>query len=174
MPDPNDLGVPSTAAIAGHPIHPMLVVFPIAFLLGALATDLAGWLAGDPFWARASFWLLAAGVAGGVLAAVAGLTDFVTRERVHRLGVAWMHMVGNAAVLIIAAVNLALHWTAPGRVDGLEVVLAAVAAGMLAITGWLGGEMVYRHGFGMELSAGELDLDTTPRSRRFGRRPHAG
>jgi uncharacterized membrane protein len=45
-------GVRSTAAIFGHPIHPMLVVFPIGFLVGALATDLAFWGTDDPFWVR--------------------------------------------------------------------------------------------------------------------------
>ena len=50
-------GVESTAAIAGHPLHHMLVVFPIAFLIGAFATDLAFWGTKNPFWAQASYWL---------------------------------------------------------------------------------------------------------------------
>ena len=61
------LGVPSTAAVAGHPIHPMLVVFPISFLVAVLASDLAFWGTNDPFWARASNWLLGAGVVMGSL-----------------------------------------------------------------------------------------------------------
>jgi uncharacterized membrane protein len=64
-------GTPSTAAIGGHPIHPMLVVFPIAFLVGALATDIAYWRTGGHFWALPSEWLLAAGLIMGALAAVA-------------------------------------------------------------------------------------------------------
>ncbi len=55
-------GVPSTAAIAGHPLHAMLIPFPIAFLLGALAADLAAWGTGDAFWTRAALWLAGAGV----------------------------------------------------------------------------------------------------------------
>ncbi|MBX6368656.1 MAG: hypothetical protein IRZ04_11785, partial [Rhodospirillales bacterium] len=63
---------PSRAAIAGHPIHPMLVPFPIAFLVGALVVDLAFASTGDPFWARAGFWLLLAGIVTGAAAAVFG------------------------------------------------------------------------------------------------------
>src|SRR3546814_6826582 len=61
---------PSTAAIRGHPIHPMLIPFPLAFLVGVLLTDLAYWATSDPFWARASLWLVGAGVVSGLVAAV--------------------------------------------------------------------------------------------------------
>ncbi len=63
-------GVRSTAAIFGHPIHPMLVVFPIGFFVGALATDLAFWGTSDSFWARASEWLLGVGIVMGALASM--------------------------------------------------------------------------------------------------------
>lgn len=53
-----DPGVPSTVAIAGHPLHPLTVIFPIAFLAAALGTDLGYWLTEDFFWARASLWLI--------------------------------------------------------------------------------------------------------------------
>ena len=49
-------GVPRNAAIAGHPLHSLMVTFPIAFFVGAFLTDVAYWSIGDPFWARASFW----------------------------------------------------------------------------------------------------------------------
>jgi len=74
-------GVRSTLTIAGHPIHPMLVPFPIGFLVGTLASDLAYWGTGDPFWARGSMWLVGAGVVTGGLAAIFGLVDFLTIER---------------------------------------------------------------------------------------------
>ena len=61
----------STAAIDGHPFHPLLVTLPIAFLIGALLTDLAFQGTGDAFWARASTWLFGAGLVSGALAAVA-------------------------------------------------------------------------------------------------------
>ena len=88
-------GAPSTAAIAGHPIHPMLVPLPIGFLVGVLLSDLAFWRTGDAFWARASLWLVAAGVVTALLAAVFGLIDFGTikRARAHTAG--WVHLLGN-------------------------------------------------------------------------------
>ena len=103
---PDYRGTPSTAAIGGHPIHPMLVVFPIAFLVGALATDLAFWRTGDHFWALASEWLLGAGVVMGALAAVAGLIEFLTITRVRSLVAGWVHFLGNAAAILIALWNL--------------------------------------------------------------------
>ena len=70
-------GLPSTAAVLGHPIHPMLVPFPLAFLVGALATDLAASATRDPFWSRASAWLLGAGAVTGVLAGAVGSIDYL-------------------------------------------------------------------------------------------------
>src|SRR5690606_13528318 len=97
--------VKSTAAIGGHPLHPIFIPFPIAFLIGALLTDLA-YVGGtaDPFWARASLWLIAGGFIGGALAAVFGLIDFLTIRRVREHKIAWIHFLGNATVLILALV----------------------------------------------------------------------
>jgi len=76
MPNPK-----STAQILGHPLHPMLVAFPIAFFVGTFVSDLVYLVRGDVFWARVSFWLLAAGLAMGALAALAGFTDFLGTGR---------------------------------------------------------------------------------------------
>ncbi|MGH3649734.1 MAG: DUF2231 domain-containing protein, partial [Acidimicrobiia bacterium] len=73
-------GVQSTTHILGHPVHPMLIPFPIGFLTGVAATDIAYVLAEDEFWARASLWLVATGFITGAVAAVVGLIDFLTIE----------------------------------------------------------------------------------------------
>jgi uncharacterized membrane protein len=151
MDRPDYQGTPSTAAIAGHPIHPMLVVFPIAFLVGALATDLAFWRTGDHFWALASQWLLAAGVVMGALAAAAGLIEFLTISRVRSLVAGWVHFLGSVAAILIALWNL-LH-----RLGGdpsavivpFGLVLSAVVVALFLVTGWLGGELVFRHRIGI-------------------------
>src|SRR3954463_14393039 len=101
--------VASRAAIAGHPIHPLLVPFPIAFLVGALATDIAFTATADAFWARASLWLIGAGLAPGVLAAVAGLIDFLSIPRVRSLAAGWVHFIGNALAMLLGAWNLLLR-----------------------------------------------------------------
>src|SRR4051794_21063923 len=72
----------STARLMGHPIHPMLVPFPIAFFIGALLADLAYLKTAEPFWATAAAWLLGAGLVGAALAALAGLTDFLGDRRI--------------------------------------------------------------------------------------------
>src|SRR5436190_23434508 len=84
----------STARIAAHPIHPMLVPFPIACFVGTLLTDLAYWKTAEMMWADFSAWLLFAGLVMGVLAAIAGLTDFLGNRLIRRLAPAWFLMVG--------------------------------------------------------------------------------
>ena len=94
---------PSTAKIAGHPLHPMLVPFPIAGFVGALVCDLVGTT--DPFWFRASEYLLAAGVVMALLAAAMGLTDFLGDARIPALSIAWAPFLGNRIVVLIEAVS---------------------------------------------------------------------
>ena len=143
-------GVPSTASLFHHPIHPMLVPFPIAFLIGALASDLAFWAAGDPFWARASLWLIGAGFVMGALAAVAGLTDFLTIRRARQGLAGWVHFLGNAAVLILALINFVLRIGDPaGAALPKGLVLSLIIAGLLGVTGWMGGELAYRRKIGV-------------------------
>ena len=70
-------GVTSSVAIAGHPVHPIIVVFPVAFLTAAAGTDIGYWLTKDFFWARASTWLIGLGLVAGILAALVGMSDFL-------------------------------------------------------------------------------------------------
>jgi uncharacterized membrane protein len=93
----------STARIAGHPIHPKLVPFPIVCFVGALLTDIAYWRTADIMWANFSAWLLAAGLAVGALAAIAGLIDFAGSRRVRAQRPAWPHMLGNLALVLVTA-----------------------------------------------------------------------
>lgn len=141
--------VPSAAHISGHPIHPMLVPFPLAYLVGALFTDLAFLATDDPFWATASLWLLRAGVVMGALAAVFGLFDFLSRKSIRSHKIAWHHLIGNASVLALALINMTLRGEAP--TDGIVpagIALSAIVAGILVYTAWLGGEMAYRYRIG--------------------------
>ena len=146
----------STAAIAGHPIHPLLVPFPIAFLVGALLCDLAFWRTADLFWVRGSKYLLAAGIVMAAVAAIAGLIDFVTISRVRSLAAAWVHAIGNATAVVIAIWNLVIRWGDPGTVIlPMGIVLSAVVVVIFVVTGWLGGELVFRHRIGMITAASD-------------------
>ncbi|MDF0494872.1 MULTISPECIES: DUF2231 domain-containing protein [Bradyrhizobium] len=142
--------VRSTAQIAGHPIHPMLVPIPITCFVGALLTDIAYVASAEIMWADFSAWLLLAGIIFGVLAAIVGLIDFLGNRLVRAQAPAWPHLIGNAVVLILSIVNLMIHmrdgWTS---VWPSGLVLSGITALILTVTGWLGWAMVYRHGVGV-------------------------
>lgn len=140
----------STLRIAGHPVHAMLVAFPIAFLTGAFITDVAYWRLGNPFWAAMSVWLLAAGVLTGLMAALAGLTDFLGDRRIRALSHAWQHMAGNLLVLLLSAFNLFIRFgDAATPIPSLGLPISTAVALMLMFTGWRGGDLVYRHRVGV-------------------------
>jgi uncharacterized membrane protein len=138
----------STASIAGHPIHPMLTPFPIAFLVTAFATDIVFRSTGNAAWATASMWLLGAGVAMALAAALFGFTDFLGESRIRALSDAWKHMIGNLVVVVLALVNWYMRYRSGGAVD-YGIWLSLVTVLVLLFTGWKGGELVFRHGVGM-------------------------
>jgi uncharacterized membrane protein len=139
-----------TAQIARHPIHPMLVPFPIVCFVGTLLTNLAYWFTGEVMWADFSAWLVTTGVIMGFLAAIAGLIDFLGNRLVRALWPAWLHLIGNAVALALATVNMLVHsrdaWTS---IVPTGLILSAVVVVILLFTGWLGGSMVYRHHVGV-------------------------
>ena len=144
------LNLASTARVAMRPIHPMLVPFPIACFTGALFTDVAYWKTAEMMWADFSTWLLFAGLVMGVLAALAGLIDFLSNRLIRGLSSAWIHMAGNAVVLVLALFNSFIHsrdaWTS---VVPTGLMLSAITVLVMLFTGWLGWTMVYRHGVGV-------------------------
>jgi uncharacterized membrane protein len=143
-------GIRSTASIGGHPIHPMLVPFPIAFLIGTLGTDLVFWGTGDAFWARASAWLVGAGIVMGLLAAVFGFIDFVTIERARTGSTGWVHAPGNLLAVVLSFVSLLLRiGDAKAGVLPGGLVLSVIVVAILLVTGWMGGELAYRYKIGV-------------------------
>lgn len=138
----------STASIAGHPLHPAVVPLPIGFLVGAAVSDAAHLLSGDRFFARASRWLLRGGIVSGAAAATLGATDFAT-VRQARGPIGWAHAGGNAGVLGLSIISLLLRRGARDRVPGAAMALTGLAGGLLAVTGWLGGELVFRQRVGV-------------------------
>ncbi|MBE9181613.1 DUF2231 domain-containing protein [Oculatella sp. LEGE 06141] len=159
-----DSGVPSKVAIAGHPLHPLLVTFPIAFLVGVLGTDLGYWLTRDPFWAKASVMLLGAGLITGVVAAITGMVDFLGISRVRQHNAGWVHMIGNIAALLLSGGSLFLRWKSPSSaILPTGLAISVVVATVLGVTGWYGAELIYRHkvaviGNGSEQRPGESSI----------------
>jgi uncharacterized membrane protein len=139
----------STARIGAHPIHPILVPFPIACFVGTLLTDLMYWRTADMFWADFSAWLVTVGVILGWVAAIVGLIDFLGNRRVRAQPPAWPHALGNLVVLILATINMLVHsrdaWTSVVP-EGL--LLSGLVVILLLFTGWMGWSMVYRYHVG--------------------------
>ncbi|MBN3910514.1 MAG: DUF2231 domain-containing protein [Nostoc sp. NMS1] len=145
-----DTGVPSTVAIAGHPLHPLSVIFPIAFLAAALGSDIGYWLTGDFFWARASLWLIGLGLSGGLLASAIGLSDFIKIERVRKRTAGWVHLILNVSILVLSLVNFLLRWgDAESRIVPWGLLISLVVGTLTSASGWFGAELSYRHKIGV-------------------------
>ena len=150
----------STASIAGHPLHPMLVPFPIAFFVATFVCDLAFWRTVDPFWASASLWLLGAGLVMAALAAVVGLIDLLSEPRVRGLNDAWWHAGGNVLAVLIELSNWYLRYTSgEAAIVPTGLLLSFLVVCILLFTGWQGWKLVYLHRVGV------ADEPREPRSR---------
>lgn len=157
--------VASKMAVLKHPIHPMLVVYPIALLSLVFVTDAAYLWLHDPFWARVSFWLNAAGLGLGLLAGVVGTLDMFLIRVVRRHVSAWNHFIAAVMVLALAAAGVWLRAPDAERaVWPWGLLLSGVTALMVMIAGWLGGTLSFRHGIGVygEDDPGEVDDDAAP------------
>lgn len=139
----------STAKIGGHPIHPMLVPFPIVCFIGAFVTDIVFISSGEVAWAMASHWLLGAGLGLAGLAATAGLIDFFGDPLVRGHGDAVKHMIANIFAVTLEAVNLVLRLGNPDFIGSTGVYLSGIVVLILLYSGWKGGELVFRHGVGV-------------------------
>jgi uncharacterized membrane protein len=136
----------STAQIAGHPLHPMLIPFPVAFLVSTFVCDLVFWRTGNAGWSTASLYLLGAALVFAALAAVAGLTDFLGDAGIRDLSAAWHHMVGNVVAVLLSLWNWYRRYEGGDAAilpTGLLISCAVVL--ILLYTGWRGWEMVYKH-----------------------------
>jgi uncharacterized membrane protein len=139
----------STARIAGHPIHPMLVPFPIAFLAGTLVADIVYLATTDVFWATASFWLLVGALFMAALAAIMGFIDFFGDARIREGGTAWAHMIGNLIVVVLSLINLWMRLGGPTAPYPFAMWLSLLVVAILLFNGWMGWELVYKHRVGI-------------------------
>jgi uncharacterized membrane protein len=140
---------PSTAKIGGHPLHPLLVPFPIAAFVGAFACDAAYWFVANAIVAEVAVWLIGIGLVGGAIAGLAGVIDFLGSERVMKLPSAKAHGLGNGLLLALEAANFGVH-----HVDGQGIVptgllLSVLSVCVLSFTGWKGGDMVFKSRVGV-------------------------
>ncbi|MBD2257975.1 DUF2231 domain-containing protein [Pseudanabaena sp. FACHB-2040] len=143
-------GITSSVQIFGHPIHPIIVIFPVAFLSGVAGTDLGYLLTGRDFWSEASLWLIGAGLLTAIAAAITGMSDFINIPRVRRRRAGWAHMLLNVGVLVLTIVNLLIRWGNPeGAIVPWGLAISWVVATLLLASGWYGGELMFRHKVGI-------------------------
>ncbi|MEZ2328953.1 DUF2231 domain-containing protein [Mesorhizobium sp. RCC_202] len=147
----------STASVAGHPIHPMLIPFPIAFFVATFVCDLIFWRTANPGWITGTLWLLGAGLIMAALAALAGLTDVLGDVQIRNLTAAWLHAGGNVLVVLIELYNwYSRYGHGEAAVIPTGLILSLIVVLILLFTGWKGWEMVYRHRVGVADGSNEL------------------
>jgi uncharacterized membrane protein len=153
------------ASIRNHPIHPMLVAIPIGLWVFAVVADLV-YLSGlgGAGWKDVARYTIGGGIVGALLAAVPGLVDLtsITDRRVRKI--ALTHLTVNLIAVALFAVSFWLRLTDP--LGGIPVVVSVVGLGLLGVGGWLGGELVYVHGMGVEAVDRALASRNSPARRR--------
>jgi len=143
--------IASKMSIGGHPIHPMLIHFPVAALIGLIGTDLAYALTADHFWARAGVWLAGVGTLGGWLSGSIGLLDLLLVPQIRRLITAWCHAVLAVMLLSLASLNWLLRIGAEATaILPWGLYLSLLSGLTIAATSFLGGQLVYDHAIGVD------------------------
>jgi len=142
----------SRAAIAGHPLHPMLIHFPVAALTGLLPVDLAHLWTLDDFWWRAGLWLAGVGALGGWVASIFGLIDLISVREIRQKITAWCHAILAVMMLSLASLNWLLRYQNDGDDMRLwALYLSAITAALISLAAYLGGRLVYEHAVGVDL-----------------------
>jgi uncharacterized membrane protein len=135
----------STAKIADHLIHPMLVQFPIVCFILTFVLDIL-YTRGNV--AASTNWLLGIGLGFAVLAAVTGLTDFLGDKRIQGSD-AIKHMIANVTAVVLEVVNFVLRLNNSDFIASTGVYISGVVVLILLYSGWKGGDLVFRHGMGV-------------------------
>ncbi len=145
----------SRVKLVGHPIHPMLIVFPFGLLATAVIFDILYLIFGNPNFPIVSFWMIIAGIVGGLIAALFGFIDWLSipgRTRAKSVGL-W-HGMGNVVIVTLFFLSWLLRQSPTDHIPGTLALIFSFAGVILALfTGWLGGEMIYRLGMAVDPGA---------------------
>jgi uncharacterized membrane protein len=158
----------SKVKFAGHPVHPMLIVFPLGLLATAVIFDIIYLVSGNTQWTLVAFYMIGAGTLGGLAAAAAGWLDWFAiprGTRAKRIGL--LHGVGNVIVLALFILSWVLRRDNPELPPTGAVVSGLLGFVLAAVTGWLGGELVDRLGVGVDDGA-HLDAPSSLSTHRAG------
>lgn len=156
------------AAIAKHPIHPMLIGFPVALYTATVAALIIYTANGDTFWYRAAFWANLGGVVMAAVAAIPGFIDLMgLPERSRARATGYRHMACNVLALVLFAASCAALGTglysAHGALDaGLPLLLSVVGAASTVLAGWFGWALVQTHHVGIKPTRHTAASTATP------------
>lgn len=140
----------SKIAVAGHPIHAMLVAFPIALTASTAGADLLYWWTGDNFWARAGLWASGGGFLLGVLAGIAGTVELLMVPGIRARSASWTHFIIAVMLLSILGANWGYRLTGYEQaVLPYGLLLSLFAVGFTGFTGWHGGKLVFDYQIGV-------------------------
>jgi uncharacterized membrane protein len=138
------------ATVAEHPVHPMLIPFPIALWIFSLASDLIYLFGfGGPVWKSVALYTMIGGIIGGAAAAIPGYMDYRSLTDPVIVRVAQMHMVINIGLVLLFSINAGLR-IINGSDAVLPVFLSFLGVAALGVSGWLGGELVYVQGVAVQ------------------------
>lgn len=137
-----------TARVANHPIHPMLIPFPIGLWIFSLAADIIYRAGGSDIWLDVAYYSMAGGIIGAIIAALPGFADYFTMKPSRTKSIATKHMLLNVAALILFIINLALRRNVPDATG--PFILSIIGVLLIIASGWLGGHMVYVHGMAVD------------------------
>lgn len=142
----------SVAHFKSHPIHPMLIPFPLAFLTGAFLADLVAVIADSGEWWRFGGWLALAGIVTAVIAGIPGLIDLLYAVPPNSSGKkrGIYHMVVNLTVVALFIIAWLVRDSDPPRPSWVVVIIEAIGAGLLGVGGWMGGTLAYRNLIGVD------------------------
>ena len=145
----------SPASIGGHPIHPMLIPFPIALWAFSFIADVIYLWRDNPVWRDwIAFYTLLGGIIGAAVAAVPGLIDWLSITDSEVKKIANWHARLNVIALVVFAASFYLRTTGGASIVGgsytIPVLLSVLGVILITISGWLGGEMVFRHGVAVD------------------------
>lgn len=136
-------------AIAGHPLHAMLVAFPISLTVCTFGADILYWWTGDAFWARAALWAIGAGFLIGLLAGLTGTVELLLVPGIRARPPSWTHFVLAVVLLSMLGANFGFRFTAYEQaVLPLGILLSALCVAFTGLTGWHGGKLVFDYQLG--------------------------
>ena len=142
----------SAIAVTGHPIHAMMIHFPIALVIATLGSDFFYWITADEFFYRSGLWASGFAFFTGVLAGVVGTAELLLVKGIRMRVASWTHAVAAMTLIAVMALNWGIRIEAPDKVLPHGLFVSVLATILTAFAGWHGGKLVFDHGIGLLIS----------------------